>query len=296
MPDRARRLLVTAIAVAAAAHASAQAPPGADVPGGSVQAASATVLMAIPGGHLEAPLRGLWAPAARAERRPAVLLLHGCGGLYRRTGEVSARHAEMLELMREQGWHVLLLDSFSSRGVREICTVRAGARTVSAAERKRDALAALEWLAARGDVDAGRIAIVGWSHGGSTTLNAVNAADPEVRAAPRPALATAFYPGCRVPLRDGWQPLVPTVIHIGERDDWTPAAPCIELGRAAAGLELHLYPGAHHGFDDPANPVRLRTDVPGGVRPGAGVTVGGEPAARAAAYRRLLERMRAALD
>jgi dienelactone hydrolase len=51
------------------------------------------------------------------------------------------------------------------------------------------------------------------------------------------------------------------------------------------------YPGAVHGFDGEP-PVRLRRDVPGGARPGQGVHVGGQPAARAASREQLLAFLR----
>src|SRR5947208_178068 len=81
-----------------------------------------------------------------------------------------------------------------------------------------------------------RNAIVGWSHGGSTALATINARDREVAAfrdkagaPPFFRAAVAFYPGCGVSLRAGerWQPAVPTRIHIGALDDWTPAKSCV---------------------------------------------------------------------
>ena len=67
---------------------------------------------------------------------------------------------------------------------------------------------------------------------------------------------------------------------VGQLDDWTPAAPCLALAKAAEEPRPALvdYPGAWHGFDSDA-PVRLRKDVPNGTRPGQGVHVGGNPAA-----------------
>ena len=45
----------------------------------------------------------------------------------------------------------------------------------------------------------------------------------------------------------------PTVILIGEADDWTPGETCRELAeltrREGAAVELTVYPGAYHGFD-----------------------------------------------
>jgi dienelactone hydrolase len=63
---------------------------------------------------------------------PAVIALHGCGGLYSaargRETALSERHATHAEAMLAAGYIVLLPDSFGSRGVREICTIRAGER------------------------------------------------------------------------------------------------------------------------------------------------------------------------
>src|SRR5256885_466770 len=93
----------------------------------------------------------------------------------------------------------------------------------------------------RHDIARERIAIVGWSHGGSTTLATVNARDREVAAfrdkagaPPFFRAAVAFYPGCGLSMRAGeqWHPAVPTRIHIGALDDWTPAKSCVELGEA----------------------------------------------------------------
>ena len=76
---------------------------------------------------------------------------------------------------------------------------------------------------------------------------------------------------------------------VGEADDWTPAAPCKALARAAEGPkpEIESFAGAYHGFDSEA-PLRLRKDVPNGVHPGQGVHVGGNAAAWRASEERLL--------
>ena len=152
------------------------------------------------------------------------------------------------------------------------------------------------YAAALPGVDRARIALVGWSHGGSTTLAAVNGKDPRIAefyaapGAPPPfRAAVAFYPGCVVSLRQGdkWQPGMPTAIHVGELDDWTPAAACVQLGDAArargAPLTVTVYSGAHHGFDAPSGKVTVWKEVTTGVHPDQGVTLGPNPAARAAA-------------
>jgi dienelactone hydrolase len=51
--------------------------------------------------------------------------------------------------------------------------------------------------------------------------------------------------------------------------------------------QIESYAGAYHGFDSTA-PPRVRKDVPGGVHPGQGVTVGGNPQALKRSRERLL--------
>src|SRR5258706_6581314 len=229
---------------------------------------------------------------------PLVVLLHGCGGLFGRAKDLTARHREMAELLRQQGYHVLLPDSFRPRGYESICTAKLGARDLTAASRRRDVLGALAWAAARPEVDPGRIALLGWSHGGSTVLSANNRLNSEVAGhAVQPRAAVAFYPGCRAYLnaREGYRPNAPLLLMIGEKDDWTPPKPCVALYEKARAeypdmaFEMRVYPDSYHDFDAPNAPLRVLKDVPNGVNPGKGVTVGSNPAARRQAYAEMVE-------
>ena len=234
---------------------------------------------------------------------PAVIALHGCGGLHStRPGhgaELAERLALRADLFLAEGFAVLFPDSFGSRDVREVCTIRVGERTITAKRRRLDALGALDYLAHRGDIAGDRIAVVGWSHGGSAVLHAIDLDDVDVAAyratpgAPFFRAAVAFYPGCRLPLEAGehWRPGAPTRLHVGALDDWTPPQPCIALGQAQAGrgedFDVVVYPGSYHAFDAPTGRVMHRSDVPNGVHPGRGVTVGPNPGARASANLRV---------
>jgi dienelactone hydrolase len=275
------RRVLPALLLALAGAASA-APQRVQVPSLDAPSGTAVALPAI-----WFPLAGDAAPA------PALLLLHGCAGLYDGRGQPGERVREMAAQLNALGIHALATDSFTPRGEREICTQRVGQRHITMLERRRDVLGALQWLAAQPGVDASRIGVLGWSNGGSAVLAASNRRHAEVhQAAAQPALAIAFYPGCESELLRGYAPTGPLLMLLGELDDWTPAAPCKALALAAgAGVQWDAYEGAYHGFDGTA-PVRLRRDVPGGANPGEGVHVGAEPAARAAAAARLAQFLR----
>ncbi len=225
---------------------------------------------------------------------PAIVALHGCNGMYSSLKGHEDRLSERLmaraDMLLGEGYAVLFPDSFESRGRHEVCTIKVGERSIAPAQRRLDALAALAYLGGRRDIARDRVALVGWSHGGSTALAAINGRDREIaslreRAGSVPFFraAVAFYPGCRAPLSAGerFAPAIPTRILIGELDDWTPAKPCVELGQVMAArgepLKVTVFPGSHHGFDAPGNTVTHRTDVPNGVNPGQGVHVGANP-------------------
>ena len=229
-------------------------------------------------------------PAAQPPRG-TVIALHGYGGLYAsrgvRAGQLNARHQAMADLLVLQGYAAVFPDSLTPRGETELCTQKIGARRIDQTQRRADALAALAWVGAQPWADPARIALLGWSHGGSAVLSASDATRVDVRgAAVRPALAVAFYPGCSAALRAGYRPSAPLVLMLGEKDDWTPPGPCIKLGKTV-GAEVNVYADSYHDFDNPAGQARLRSDVPNGLTPGQGVHVGPNPAARALAYARL---------
>lgn len=161
-------------------------------------------------------------------------------------------------------------------------------------ERARDAYGGLLYAQSRRDVRADRIGLLGWSHGGSSTLWTIAesfSARPAGLANGDFRAAVAFYPGCQfVGQEASWSTRIPSLVLVGEADNWTPAAPCIPLverARAAgADVEMVLYPGAYHAFEAPNLPLRVIADVvlPNGISP----TAGTNPEARAKAIERAL--------
>lgn len=225
--------------------------------------------------------------------RPVVVALHGCGGLYAtagpRRGQINARHDGMAQLLVAQGYAVLFPDSFSSRGEQSICTQKSRERKIRQRHRRDDVNGVLTWLMTQPWADTEKTALLGWSHGGSAVLASTNANDPVVARRPwHPDLAMAFYPGCSDALRTGYKPGVPLLMLLGELDDWTPAAPCIELARRTQATVV-VYPDSHHDFDNPVGTVKLLADVPNGLHPGQGVHAGRNPVTGPQAWQRVVD-------
>ena len=244
----------------------------------------------IPGPGVELEAR-LYRPAGPGPF-PAIVMMHGCSGLWARGGgEPTPNYRFWAEHFRDRGFVALHVDSFGSRGEREICTQKD--RRISAArDRPADAFAALRWLAARKDVDPRRIHLMGWSNGGMAVLNTLRPDAPGREAeGPQFRSAVAFYPGCGALSHGEYRPIAPLLIQSGGADDWTPARNCVELARkaraAGAAVEIDVYEGAHHAFDAPSGSIRTRPEVRNPSSPsGWGATVGPNPEARARAIER----------
>ncbi len=222
---------------------------------------------------------------------PAVIALHGCGGLLNALGLPSARHADWGERLAREGFLVIMPDSFRSRWLGSQCGISDRA-VRPGRERVADVLAAKTWLQARGDVKPGSISLLGWSNGGSTVLAAVRTDRKPADGAPDLARAVAFYPGCRSQSESSsFRARLPLLILMGEADDWTPPAPCRLLAASAAArgeaVDIKLYPGAFHDFDHPRRPL-VQRDALAFTATGSGrATVGTNPEARADAIERV---------
>lgn len=179
---------------------------------------------------------------------PSVVMMHACGGWSPPAFASLRKHADNFV---RNGFLVLNLDSFGPRGNARgvICRDRAQSRNAQL-YRAQDAFDARAFLAARPDVDARNIFLMGQSHGANVAVqiadrgSVVSAADPErnFRA------AVAYYPFCLpkiYPMKLG----IPLMIFGAELHDWTPVQGCRDLKMQGAENELVVYRGALHAFD-----------------------------------------------
>lgn len=197
---------------------------------------------------------------------PAVVMMHGCSGVYsysNPTKGVALLHREWGDRLVAAGYVALLVDSFTTRGTQNECGNGAiGVSEVN--DRPYDAYAAYDYLEAQSFVAPDRVGLMGWSHGGSSTMASM---DVTTGSAFEPvfAVAVAFYPGCGLYNAFGglanstWLPYAPFRILHGSHDTTVSPAHCqtrvngaVLLGASAATgnpTDLVIYQGAHHSFD-----------------------------------------------
>jgi dienelactone hydrolase len=245
-------------------------------------------------------LHGYWFAAAVTEPRPAIISLHGCGGLLDEKGKISRNRYRVAEYFNVEKMHMLVLDSFTPRGVKSICEIPTSRRPVRYEDRREDVFAAIQWLVQQPTVDKNRIAVVGYSHGGGTVLSVLDRADKFVRdRSVQPRAAIAYYPPClRYTQMWNYEISAPLLLMIGKLDDWTSADYCpplrdkVKRAQPDSLFELVIYPDSHHGFDGYGE-VKVRS----GLATASGkATVGGNPVAREDALRRMFDFLSSVMD
>ena len=159
-------------------------------------------------------------------------------------------HLEYMEMYQQNGFATFELNSFKSR---DITSTVGSQDEVTIAAIILDAYRALEKLAEHPDIDKEKVSITGWSLGGGVSLFSgwmpvKNAITTSVSFASH----LAFYPPCFINPENLAFTQAPIHILIGEKDNWTPAAPCSNLIKkldGKANIALTTYPESHHSFD-----------------------------------------------
>ena len=184
-------------------------------------------------------------------RWPAVVLVHGSGGVYAEEVSFWAR------LLNEQGMAAFVIDVFGPRGVKS--TAKDQSQVPFAAD-TADAYAALGMLASHPRIDPKRIAVMGFSRGGITAVRSavVPVLQGSVPTGLRFAAHIALYSGgCAGPLAvtpkaGAFSPQPMLFVH-GDADDYAPMSDCRSYAQRihAAGTptEFVVLPGARHKFD-----------------------------------------------
>ena len=186
-------------------------------------------------------------PRQKMKRYPAVVLIHGSGGI---SGYVDDWAQELTAM----GIAVFVIDSFTARGLYKVNNDQSQLGRLAMIV---DVYRALDLLAQDKRIDNTRIALMGFSRGGQVTLYSslkrfYNLNGPKSGAEYSAYLA--FYPACNTRYKDDLDVVnKPIRIFHGSADNYNPVAPCRNyvnrLKTNGKDIVLHEFTGAHHVFD-----------------------------------------------
>ncbi len=196
-----------------------------------------------PGAVISGELR---IPRFGDERFPAIILVHGSGG-------IASNVTDWANELNKLGLVVFILDSFTGRGITD---TMADQSQLSIYAMLHDSYRALDILSKHQRVDPKRIAIMGFSKGAFASHYSAMRRFSEIFA-PRGvqfAAHISFYAACETTYIDDTKLTgAPVRMFHGLADDYIPAAPCKDyvqrLKAAGADAELFEYAGARHAFD-----------------------------------------------
>lgn len=164
------------------------------------------------------------------------------------------------------GYAVLITDSQTGRGLADEAGIEAvcNLRALLAMERSADIYLALHRIAAEPRARADHVVLMGYSHGGWTTLDLLGVNPPHYRF---PGLddphamdlrgvraSILMYPYCGFgATRHGINHKAPVHMFLAAADSLTPATDCVAMvSKLSAGgmtATAHIYDGAEHAFD-----------------------------------------------
>jgi dienelactone hydrolase len=188
-------------------------------------------------------------PEQVRDRYPAVIIVHTIAG-YR-----DANEGYVAAELRKAGFATLTYDSFAARGTTGAAlSGSSGYLPIGVA----DAYAALRLLSGMPQIDADRMAIIGFSYGGEVAhLAAFETLRSVLNPGPvRFAAHVAFYPGGNFGAiaEPGAYTGAPVLMLLGAKDDNLPVTKIesyLAYARAAgapAPIETAIYPGAYHAW------------------------------------------------
>ncbi len=195
-------------------------------------------------------------PRPGNERLPAVILLHGSGG-------VSGYVLDWEQYLNGLGVATFVLDSFTARGISNTNNDQSQLGRLAMIV---DVYRALEVLAKHPRIDPPRIALMGFSRGGRAALYASLKRFQRLHGPVGAEFAgyLVFYPTCDTTFHEDEDVAdKPIRIFHGSADDYVPLAPCrayvARLQAKGKNVQLTEYAGAAHNFDNRAlkKPLKL---------------------------------------
>ena len=185
------------------------------------------------------------ATAAAGAKLPAVIVVHGSGG-------ASATTENWARIFNRMGIASFVIDSFSGRGLTAVSTNQGAMGRFNMV---LDTFRAQEVLAAHPRIDPARIAVIGFSRGGTAVLYTAMRRFQKIWSPNFKVVGTfPLYASCFDQVDEDTDVVGPIREFHGDADDYASIQQCRDYfkrmkaaGRDVAQME---FPGAHHGYDN----------------------------------------------
>ena len=177
---------------------------------------------------------------------PVVVYMSGCYGLGLNNPPELVLERTAIDHLLAKGVATFIVDPFTPRNEPEGVCAKLNKDTLAQYFTRggNDAVAALKVVKSLPDIDPNRVFLQGYSFGAISSLFAVDPNTPGAHDAKIAGLIT-YFPYCY----DKVASPVPTLVLIGEKDDWTPAALCQKV--SDKNFEVAVFPDSYHGFVTP---------------------------------------------
>ena len=185
------------------------------------------------------------ATAAPGAKLPAVIVVHGSGG-------ASATTENWARIFNRMGIASFVIDSFSGRGLTAVSTNQGAMGRFNMA---LDTFRAQEVLAAHPRIDPDRIAVIGFSRGGTAVLYTAMRRFQKIWSPHFKVVGTfPLYASCFDQVDEDTDVVGPIREFHGDADDYASIQQCSDYFKRmkAAGRDVAqmAVPGAHHGYDN----------------------------------------------
>lgn len=182
-------------------------------------------------GRLTFPERG-------ESKWPAVIIFHGSAGQ-------GYRDRSWARYLLENGFATFEVDYLSGRGLRRA--------TKEGPADPFDVIGSFSFLTRHPRIDPNRVALLGFSRGGSIVISSRNHFEV-AQDKPRPKAYVGLYPGCERLSITSASPKEPMLIMVGDDDNLSKSSVCEDAARRNRRepneVQVIVFPGATHAFDD----------------------------------------------
>ena len=199
--------------------------------------------------------------ASAAEPVPALVLLHGSGGI------TPGREMDYGERLSAQGYAVFVIDYYLPRGFTREIDYMLRVLSVTEFDAAADAYGALRLLRTHPAIDPERIGVAGFSYGGMAVRVAMDqrVADALLPGQPGFAAHVDYYGPCFQKFNTPEATGAPLLTLRGTEDASNELSACLrredELRALGVEVEAHVYPGAGHAWEN-TEPRHLSAESP----------------------------------